>query len=196
MDRLELRLRDVPDRAYVERLVREQVEKLERHCHHITSCLVAVERPNAHPRSGASYRVRIEVRLAGAPPLVVRREQGDGSVSDDLVSIIHDAFGAADRQVKELSRRQRGEVKFHPEQGMQGVIVDVSGDHGMLLANDGHRVYFHEHSVLDLPFDELCVGMGVAFTEEAGDEGPQASTVRVVDARHRQAREHPGELPS
>lgn len=196
MDHLELRLRDVPDRAYVERLVREQLEKLERHCGHIVSCLVAVERPNAHPRSGADFRVRIELRLAGAQPLVVRREQGDGRISDDLGTIIHDAFGAADRHLKELARRQRGEVKFHPEQEVQGVIVDLSDEHGMLLASDGHRVYFHEHSVLDLPFDELCVGMGVAFREEAGDEGPQASTVRVVDARHRQRAEAPGELPS
>jgi cold shock CspA family protein len=185
MDRLELRLRDVPDHAYVERLVREQLQKLERHCHHITSCLVAVERPNAHPRAGAHYRVRVEVRLAGLPPLVVRRDQGDGRIYDTLATVVHDAFATVDRRVKELVRRQRGEVKLHPEQVIQGVIVNLSADHGMLLAADGRRVYFHANSVVDLPFRDLSPGMGVAFTEQAGDEGPQASTVRVVDARHR-----------
>lgn len=185
MDHLELRLDDVPDRRGVEDIVRAQVEKLERHCDHITSCLVAVERPNAKVRSGSDYRVRIEVRVAGAEPLVVKREQGEGEMSSDVGTIIRDAFGAADQKVIELARRQRGEVKQHPAQAVEGVIVDLEDDHGAILAAEGRRLYFHAHSVIDTPFEELAIGMGVAYTEEAGDEGPQASTVRVVDARHR-----------
>ena len=186
MDHLELRVRDVTDREYVERLIHEGVARLERHCDHITSCLVAVERPNAFPTSGAQYRVRIEVRLAGADPFVIRREQGDGKRDDDLSVLLHDAFKAADRKAKELTRKQRNQVKHHPAQSVQGVIEHVGDDHGWILGADGRRVYFHENSVVDTAFAELAVGMGVAYREEAGDEGPQASTMRVVDARHGQ----------
>jgi cold shock CspA family protein len=40
------------------------------------------------------------------------------------------------------------------------------------------RIYFHRNSVIDGGFDRLAVGAHVAFTEEEGDKGPQASTVR------------------
>lgn len=194
MDHLELRVADVPDRAWVEELVREQVDKLERHTNSITSCHVAIERPNAHPTSGATYRARVEVRLAGADPFVVRREPGDGEITDDLSKIIHDVFAAADRKARELVRQMRGDVKQHPAQEMAGIVTELHPDYGLLYSADGRKIYFHAHSVHDFPFERLREGMGVAFTEEEGDEGPQASTLRVVDGRGRD--EQLDELPS
>lgn len=183
MDYLQVRLRDVPDRRYAEQMIRELTEKLERQCDHITSCQVSVESPNAHPTFGARWRVRIELHVAGAEPIVVRREQGDGRIYEDLSTIVHDAFHTAARRLKELTRKQRGDVKVHPEQTLQGVIREMHPDHGILFSLDGRRIYFHENSVVDFPFRDLRIGMGVAFVETEGREGPQASTVRVVDAR-------------
>lgn len=183
MDYLKLRLRDVPDRAYAEQIIRGLAKKLERHCAHITSCQVAVESPNAHPTFGARWRVRIELHVAGADPIVVRRDQGDGRIYEDLSTILHDAFHIADRRLTELKRMQRGEVKQHPAQSLQAVVRELEDDHGTLFTIDGRSVYFHRHSVVDFPFEDLRVGMGVAFEEEEGRDGPQASTVRVVDAR-------------
>lgn len=189
MDYLELRLGDVPDREHVRRLVEEQVEKLERHTGNITSCHVAIERPNEHPSSGASWRARIEVRLAGAQPFVVRREQGDGANTDDVSKVVHDAFAAVHRKARELHRRMSGDRKHHPAQEISGIVTELHEDYGALLSSDGRRIYFHANSVIAHPFDELAVGMGVAFEEEAGDEGPQASSLRVVDGRHHPPRE-------
>jgi cold shock CspA family protein len=45
-------------------------------------------------------------------------------------------------------------------------------------------VYFSRASVLDGAFDDLTVGSPVAFVEEAGEKGPQASTVRVLGKHH------------
>ena len=194
MDHLELRLADVPDRAWVESLVREQVDKLESHVPStITSCHVAIERPNAHPRSGAWYRARVEVRLAGADPFVVRREPGDGEINDDLSTIIHEVFAAAGRKARELVRQMRGDVKMHPRQEMAGIVTELHPDYGILYSADGRKVYFHAHAVVGFPFGELREGMGVAFSEEAGEEGPQASSLRVVDHRgtDREIREVP-----
>jgi cold shock CspA family protein len=38
--------------------------------------------------------------------------------------------------------------------------------------------------VLDDRFDDLVVGSDVAFAEEPGERGPQASTVRLLGSRH------------
>ncbi len=186
MDHFELRVADVPDREWVEELVREQLEKLERHTPFITSCHVAVERPNLHPRSGAWWRVRVEVRLAGADPFVVRREQGDGVITDDLSKVVHDAFAAADRKARELARQMRGDVKQHPAQEMSGIVTELHPDYGLVFSADGRKIYFHANSVVGFPFEDLREGMGVTFTERAGDEGPQVSTLRVVDGRGRE----------
>jgi len=111
MDHLEIRIDGVTDRDWVESLVREQAAKIERHTPFVTSCHVAVERPNAHPSNGSSYRVRVEVRLAGADPFVVRREPGDGSIDDHVRKVIVDAFSAADRKAREMSRQMSEEPK-------------------------------------------------------------------------------------
>jgi cold shock CspA family protein len=43
-------------------------------------------------------------------------------------------------------------------------------------------VYFHRNSVPHGGFDALAVGSVVAFNEEeAGDKGPQASFVRLIE---------------
>jgi cold shock CspA family protein len=86
-------------------------------------------------------------------------------------------------------------VKQHPEQELQGVVQELHPDHGILFSLDGRKIYFHEHSLVDFRFDDLRVGMGVSFAEVSGREGPQASTVRVVDSRSGQ-RTLEGELPS
>jgi cold shock CspA family protein len=46
------------------------------------------------------------------------------------------------------------------------------------------EIYFHRNSVLDADFDKLKIGTEVRFVEEAGDKGPQASTVKVVGKHH------------
>jgi len=185
MDHLELRIADIPDRPALEEIVRARAQRLERHTPGLTSLHVAVERPHAHPRSGASYRVRIEVRLAGAEPFVVRREPGDGEVGDEASKVVNDAFAAADRKARELTDQMRDHTKSHPEQQVAGIIIELHPDYGLVFTADGRKVYFHSHSVVGMPFEDLREGMGVAFQLEAGEEGPQASSLRVVDRRGR-----------
>ncbi|HTN87342.1 MAG TPA: cold shock domain-containing protein, partial [Sorangium sp.] len=71
----------------------------------------------------------------------------------------------------------------HPAQDTAGVITKLFSDYGFITTTDGREIYFHERSILSGPFSDLKIGMGVAYTEEDGDKGPQASTVRIVDAR-------------
>jgi cold shock CspA family protein len=64
---------------------------------------------------------------------------------------------------------------------MHGVIAKLLDGYGFISSNG--RDLFHENSVVSDHFRDLRVGMGVAWDEELGVDGPQASSVRVIDRR-------------
>lgn len=182
---LEIVYRNFDSSEALERLVREQTAKLEEICDHITSGRIALERPHAHPKSGSYWRVRIDLHVPPGHEVVVKHEGGDGDVHEDLYQAVRDTFDKARKRLRKLNARQRGHVKRHPEQQLAGVISKLMEDYGFLSTIEGRELYFHKNSVVGDDFADLREGMGVNYMEEAGDEGPQASTVRVVDHRGR-----------
>ena len=76
-------------------------------------------------------------------------------------------------------------VKHHAE-ASHGRVKNLLAreDCGFIETADGRQIYFHRNAVLDAAFDRLKVGSEVAFAEEEGVKGPQASTVRVVGKHH------------
>ncbi len=76
-------------------------------------------------------------------------------------------------------------VKAH-EVPPHGRISELFADdgYGQIETADGRSVYFHQNSVLNDKFSELDVGTEVRFSKEQGDEGPQASSVRLVGKHH------------
>ena len=98
----------------------------------------------------------------------------------DLRQAVADAFHSAGRRLQDLVRRQRREVKSHAMRVAR--VVDLFADRGFgfLETPDGRRIYFHRNSVLNDAFARLSPGMRVVFAEEEGEQGPQASTVRLV----------------
>ena len=53
--------------------------------------------------------------------------------------------------------------------------------YGFIRTLDGARqFYFHRNSVLHDDFGRLSVGTEVRFNPQAGEEGPQASSVQIV----------------
>ena len=180
---LELSFRNVTSSVAIEDLIQRQTEKLARVCEHLTSCRVAIERPHARPSSGTIWRVRLELHVPPGHELAVVHEGLDGDAHESLPHAIRDAYDRARRAVKRLKQQQRGEVKRHPAQQLAGVVEQVLDGYGFIRTVDGRQIYFHENAVLEAAFDALVPGMGVAYEEEPGDEGPQASTVRVVDHR-------------
>ena len=57
-------------------------------------------------------------------------------------------------------------------------------DYGRIETLDERSIYFHRNSVINMDFDKLEIGYEVRFDEEEGDEGPQASSVRVIGKHH------------
>lgn len=180
----EITFRDVDRTDDLDDLVQTNIAALEDVCGYITRARVAVEHPHEHPRRGSSYRIRIDLTVPPGHEVVVVRKSSEGSIRDDVYTVIQEAFDAARRRLLKLVEIQRDDVKLHPEQQVQGFVIRLFADHGFLRSvNDGQEVYFHKNSLLDQRFSELRLGMGVAFNVEEGRKGPQATSVRVVDSR-------------
>jgi cold shock CspA family protein/ribosome-associated translation inhibitor RaiA len=176
---IEITFRDVPSNEAIRALVEEQARRLDRFCENLTSCRVAIEHPQRHQRSGNPYRVRIELTLPPRKDLVVVQEPQDNEMHLGLPAIVRRAFRTMERQLKDMTEVRRGDVKSHPEP--RAVVMRLFADHGFLRALDGSELYFHRNAVLHGAFDRLTVGAEVRFEAVAGEDGPQASTVQMVN---------------
>jgi ribosomal subunit interface protein len=168
----------------VEAAVRERVAKLEQFAQNITSCRVTVEAPHKAHQQGNLYTVRVDLRYPGGEAVANRSPSGHHAHEDVYVAL-RDAFKAARRQLQDAQRVRRGDVKPHdaPPHGRIASIDREQGS-GYIATPDGREVYFHRNSLLNASFDKLEPGAEVRFSEEAGDKGPQASSVHVIGKHH------------
>jgi len=200
---VQVTFRNMEDHAGLEEYVQKEAAKLELFFSRISSCRVVVERPQ-RATSSKFYHVRIDLGVPNEELLVKhvpslhgnlqdmqtqksRREAKSVLVHKTPRQAIHEAFQEMGRQVQDYARRQGGAVKA--KQAIQEAVVkEISPDgYGFLETDDGRPVYFHQASVLDGHFPQLRIGTRVNFAEEAGEKGPQASTVKVIHPR-KQAR--------
>ncbi len=178
---LQITYRDMLPSEAVDRVIRERAERLDQFCDRITSCRVVVESRHHHRRQGTLYHIRIDLTAPG-DEIVVSRESALHKTHEDIYVAIRDAFDAARRRLEDYVRRHRRQLKAH-EAAPRGRIVrlDAINDYGFIETPDGREIYFHRNSVVDARFDRLTEGDTVRFHEEAGEEGPQASTVHVEE---------------
>jgi ribosomal subunit interface protein len=164
----------------LDRRIRDWVDKLERVFDRITRCEVLVETPHRHRRQGRAFHVRVRLTVPGGE-IVASHDPGPDGAHEDVYVAMRDAFTAVRRQLEDYVRsRLRREVKSHEEpQHARITFIDVGGEWGWLEPDDGRRVYFHRNSVLG-GLDAVKLGDEVRFTEEQGNEGPQASTVEPI----------------
>lgn len=168
----------------IEALIQEKIAKLEQFCDYINSCRVVVEKAQENPDSGSPYRVSIDITVPNSREIAVNHSPDTGKQYPPLEAVIREAFEAASRQVKDLSKEQQGERKTHPEQEVGAIVTKLFAeqDYGFLKTIDtGREIYFHRNSVIDNDFDRLKVGTGVRFRETEGEMGPQATTVKILD---------------
>jgi cold shock CspA family protein/ribosome-associated translation inhibitor RaiA len=181
---LQVSFRHMEHSEAIEALVREKATHLDTFADHIMSCRVVVEPAGKHHQHGNLYEVRIDLTVPDEE-IAVTREPSQHTEYRDIHVALRDAFDSARRKLEDYVRRRRGFVKAH-DLAPHGRVVRLFPEegYGFLETPDGREVYFHRHSVLDEGFDRLEVGTEVAFVEEAGKKGPQASTVRPVGRHH------------
>jgi cold shock CspA family protein len=181
---LEISFKGLPKSEKLDSLIRERVSKLERICDHISSCRVSVEKDQAHVDSGTPYRVRIDMRVPPSHELVSKKEPGQADMHADVETVIRSAFDGAENQLRKLVEKQRKEVKTHKTNEPIAIVRKIfkEEDYGFLQpVDDDREIYFHRNSVVQNDFDRMDVGTGVYFEAEMGEEGLQATTVRIVN---------------
>lgn len=180
----EITFRGIPRSDALEAYIVQKLEKLDRFFDHIMGCQVVVEAGHKHHHKGNLYHVRLALSVPGRD-LVVSRDPMKHQAHEDPYVAVRDAFDAIKRQLDGYARQLHGDVKSH-EIPAHGRIVEMipDMDYGRIETTDGRSVYFHRNSVVDKPFDLLEEGAEVRFSEEQGDDGPQASSVHLVGKHH------------
>jgi cold shock CspA family protein len=170
----------------IDKLVHDKIAKLEHICNYINSCHITLEKIHDRPRSGSPYRVRIDLTIPPGHELVAQRNPGESIQYEPLDAVIRQTFDAMRQQLSKLTHLQRASEqasRYEEAQETIGFVTKLFREdgYGFLKALDGQEIYFHRHSVLHNEFDRLEIGTGVHFCEEEGEEGPQASTVKIVN---------------
>ena len=181
---LQITFRDIPRSEALEADIREKAAKLDQFYEKVMACHVMVEAPHSHHHKGNLYHIRIDLTVPG-DKLVVKRGPKEHHAHEDPYVAVRDAFNAAQRQLQDYARKQRGKVKSH-ETPPHGIVSEITPlqDFGRILGSDGKDVFFHRNSVIDGDFDSLEVGDEVWYSEESGEQGVQASTVHIVGKHH------------
>lgn len=186
---------------WMEREIRGRAAKLDTYCRDIMSCHVVFDVPHRHHEAGNRFSLRIDLRVPDEEIAVTRASNVHASRRDlgeeewvkqfdvegmrkDVRLVIREAFDVARRRLQDYARKHRQAVKTHQELPRGRVVTWTPEEaFGTIEAADGHQVYFHQHSVIGSGLKRLRVGADVAFVEEPGEKGPQASTVKVMRVR-------------
>ena len=181
---LQITFRHLEHSPALEAKIHTLAERLDRYSQEIMSCRVVIEAPHKHNHQGSLYTVHNNITIPGKE-IAVSRDQHDKHAHEDAYVALRDAFSAAGRQLEHLVQRRRGDVKEHdvPPHGRIRELFPMQ-DYGRIEASDGRDIYFHRNSVLNMAFDQLDIGMPVHFTEEMGEQGIQASSVRIEGKHH------------
>jgi cold shock CspA family protein len=171
---------DLPVDEAVREAALGHVARLEKTYDRITGCHVVIAQPHRHHREGRLYSVRVDLVVPGSE-IVVNRNHPADHAHEDVYVALRDSFDATRRRLEDHARHLRGAVKRHlpRAEGRVTQIFPLQG-YGFIETPDGREIYFHRHALSADDFRIVDLGTRVHFTEEEGDEGPQAASVEVV----------------
>lgn len=185
---LQIAFKDLDSSAYLESLIRERVSRLERFHNRIVGCRVVVEIPHRSPRSAKQpIGVAVEVEVPGRNVIVAKDEENRHDAKNDQTAVINRVFDAVQRQLEDAVEIQRGDVKLHESASETGLVVRLfpEQDYGFVEVKGSPDLYFTRNAVAGGDFDDISIGTMVQITRATGDGpmGPQASSVRLLNAR-------------
>lgn len=156
------------------------VAQLEKTYDRITGCHVVIAQPHRHHREGRLYSVRVDLVVPGAE-IVVNRNHPQDHAHEDVFVAMRDSFAAVRRRLEDHVRHLQNAEKRHVARAVGRVtqIFPLQG-YGFLATADGREIYFHRHALSPEDFRIIELGTRVHFTEEDGEEGPQASHVEIM----------------
>ena len=102
---------NLPHSAALEARARKMADKLEKFHPRIVSCRVGIEELRRHRSRGRLFHVRVDLRIPGKEIVSNHRHDKDPYVA------LRDAFQSLRRQLEDVARVARGEVKRHTRAG-------------------------------------------------------------------------------
>jgi ribosome-associated translation inhibitor RaiA len=185
---LQIAFKNMASSEFIEALVRERVERLQRFHHNIIGARVVVEVPHRSSEGGKTpIGIAVEIDVPGHKPLVAKGEQDRREMKGDHSAIINRVFEAIERQLEQTSAIMNREVKNHGSAGDTGIVVRIfpEQNYGFVEVKDSPDLYFSREVVASGAFDDIKIGTVVHITRAAteGPMGPQASSVKLLGAR-------------
>jgi cold shock CspA family protein/ribosome-associated translation inhibitor RaiA len=156
--------------------IEKRMEDLEAGKNDIIHARVTLTKNTHHKKAKNVAEVVIVITIPGRHTFTARKED------KTFEEAIRDAFFSMDIELsKYREKRATKEIRMPPIP-LQGVICKLfpQEGYGFILQEGGGEVYFHRNAVHGIPFEELKDGLEVAFNEEPGEKGPQATTVNPV----------------
>ncbi|EKD77671.1 MAG: ribosomal subunit interface protein domain/'cold-shock' DNA-binding protein [uncultured bacterium] len=171
---VQITFRDFPHSDAVNTHLHEKIDHLQKFCHNIVACHVVLELSSKNRHQGNLHNTRITLTVPGKELVSTHNE------NEDLYLSIRNAFDDMTRQLEEHTRLTNAN---HHQSLMYGKIVRLfNGDgFGFIESEDGTEFYFNASHVQHPDFHKLSVGMPVHFIQEAGQDGPQAHRVKVIE---------------
>lgn len=98
----------------IRKLVTERSKKLEQFFNHITHCHVTIEQLPNIQHTGHNYRILIVLTISGHHDVVAEHKPAKGEKNTaPLAKLVRETFQAAERRVKEVKAKMKGNVKAH-----------------------------------------------------------------------------------
>jgi len=103
----EIIFHDLERSDWVERYIVERLERVERYAGGITRCHVTLTQEAASHSKGNRYSVLVEVRLPPSHDLAAKKQKVVHDMRTELPTLINQAFGAIENQVKKTAQLRR-----------------------------------------------------------------------------------------
>lgn len=183
---LEITYHHLSRSEWIDDYVKSRVAKLEHFSPDMVSCRVTIEQSQHAHRTGNPHRALIEVSLPSKRELVAEKTDRVADPHVQLRPIIRNAFEAMEKQLKkENGKRSDKSIPRANDEPIPPVATVVrkfdEDGYGFVKSLSGEEFYFHKNAVLNHDFERLTVGTRVRFEPEEGEEGLQASTVKIID---------------
>lgn len=187
---VEIAFRNIESSDAAEAAIRDHVARLERMYGRMTTCRVRVDQRNQNVNESMPPVVHIDISVPGHKDIVVAHEADHLQrkyQAPDLRNAINEAFRIAERRLGKYKDKltdhgvaERGHEAANEFRGQVAELTPEK-DFGYVLTKEGGLLYFHRNSLLNGVFDDLRRGDEVSYVEQAGDTGPIASKVRVIE---------------
>jgi ribosomal subunit interface protein len=156
--------------------IERRMDDLQRGHDDITHGRVTLTKNPHHKKDEVVAEALIVVTMPGRHTITARKEE---KTFEEAIRAAFDSVQIELRRHRE--RRATKEVRETPVP-LRGVIAKLFPQEGFgfILQDGGGEVYFHRNAVHGFTFEQLEDGTEVAFNIEAGEKGPQATTVQPV----------------